>query len=237
MVKPALKMVGVCKRIKNRPIVEGIDLELAQGRIAALCGGNGAGKSTVLRMVAGIAQPSAGDIYVNGLQWKKDRLAFSGQIGYMPDDYRFSPGLTALEALSFWAALRNVGKAGVTEALTVVGLEEKKHGSVSTFSKGMRQRLLFAQAILAKPPLLIMDEPTNGLDPHWMDEFVGLLRAIRKNGQSVLFSTHQLEVAEETADKVVFMNEGRSRGEDTVANYRARYGTPALYAAFREALK
>lgn len=237
MVEPALKMVGVGKRIKTQQIVEGIDFELEQGRIAALCGGNGAGKSTVLRMIAGIARPTTGEIYVNGQTWKNDRRAFSTQIGYMPDDYRFSPGLTALEALTFWAALRNVEQARVTEALQLVGLEGKKQCKVTTFSKGMRQRLLFAQAILAKPPLLIMDEPTNGLDPHWMDEFVSLLRLIRENGQAVLFSTHQLEVAEETADKVVFMNAGRCRGADTVANYRSRYGTPALYAAFREALQ
>lgn len=121
----------------------------------------------------------------------------------MPDDYQFNHGLSA-EDSEFWAALRKIPrrKSRVEEVLALVGLEDKRKGLVNTFSKGMRQRVLFAQALLAKPPLLIMDEPTNGLDPFWMNEFVNLLQGIKKEGYSVVFSTHQLEIADKIADQI-----------------------------------
>ncbi len=233
---PFVEVAGVGKVIKKQKLVENINLRIEAGSIVGLCGGNGAGKSTVLRMIAGIMQPTTGEIIVNKLQWKKDRKLFSQQIGYMPDDFQFSPGLTAGEALSFWAALRKAPASRVEEVLETVGLQDKRDKQVHTFSKGMRQRMLFAQAMLGKPPLLIMDEPTNGLDPYWMDEFVRLLRNLRGEGHTVLFSTHQLEIAEEVADYVVFLNNGRNYGEGTVEHFRQQYGTYPLHAAFRQSL-
>jgi len=236
MDEPVVLARGITKSIKGRALVEPIDLSVGAGEALALCGGNGAGKSTILRMIAGITLPSGGDIRVNGYAWREKRKAFARQIGFMPDDYLFTPGLSAFEALSFWSALRGVGKTRVLETLAIVGLEDKKDEKVRTFSKGMKQRLLFAQAILAKPPLLMLDEPTNGLDPYWMDEFVRLIRELKREGHAVVFSTHQLPVAEEVADRVVFLNGGRKCGEGSVAEYRARFGDYPLHAAFREAL-
>jgi len=233
---PLVRVVDVHKVIKKQAIVEHINLSIDTSSVVGLCGGNGAGKSTILRMIAGIIQPTSGEIYVNHLQWKKDRKRFAEQIGYMPDDYHFPQGLTAYELLSFWAALRRVPEGRVKEVLLMVGLEEKRNKAVSTFSKGMRQRVLFAQAILAKPPLLIMDEPTNGLDPYWMNEFIKLLRNIKLEGQTVLFSTHQLEIAEEIADSVVFLNTGRSCGGGTLQQLRQDYGEYPLHAAFQQSL-
>jgi ABC-type multidrug transport system ATPase subunit len=182
-------------------------------------------------------QPSLGAIQVNGFAWNKDRKSYANQIGYMPDDYQFTPGLTAFEALSFWAALRGVSKQRIDDTLIMVGLENKKNNKVQTFSKGMRQRLLFAQAILARPPLLILDEPTNGLDPYWMNEFVQLILEVRKEGHAVIFSTHQLPVAEEVADHVVFLDQGRNCGEGSMEHFRTKYGSHPLHAAFHEVLK
>lgn len=237
MADPFVQVIGVNKVMKKQKLVENINLNIKAGSIVGLCGGNGAGKSTVLRMIAGIMQPTNGEITVGGLQWKKDRKKFSQQIGYMPDDFQFSQGLTAAEALSFWAALRRVPQSRVDEVLEIVGLKDKRNKQVHTFSKGMRQRILFAQAMLGKPPLLIMDEPTNGLDPYWMNEFVRLLQNIRSEGHTVLFSTHQLEIAEEVADEVVFLNNGRNYGEGTVEHFRQQYGSYPLHAAFRQSLE
>jgi len=235
--EPIIQMIGVSKKIKKQMLVESIDLEVAPGHVLALCGGNGAGKSTILRMVVGIQQPSTGEIRVNGMQWRKERKSYAKHIGYMPDDYQFSQGLTALEALSFWAALRDVSKERVAETLSRVGLTDKRNDKVHTFSKGMRQRLLFAQAILAKPPLLVMDEPTNGLDPYWMNEFVVLINEVKCEGHAVIFSTHQLEIAEEIADHVVFLNQGRNFGGGSVEHYRILHGPQPLHAAFQKALR
>ncbi|WP_438496955.1 ABC transporter ATP-binding protein [Paenibacillus sp. IHBB 3054] len=227
---------GISKVIKKQTLVEEISFQIPSGSILALCGGNGAGKSTVLRMIAGILQPTTGEISVNGLHWRESRKKFSTQIGYMPDDYQFTQGLSAEETLTFWAALRKVPKrrARVEEVLALVGLEDKRNRLVSTFSKGMRQRVLFAQALLAKPPLLIMDEPTNGLDPFWMNGFVNLLQKIREEGHTVIFSTHQLEIADKAADQIVFLNAGRNAGSGKAEAFRAEYGS--LYAAFNHSL-
>jgi Cu-processing system ATP-binding protein len=236
VTEPFVEIIGVTKHINNKVIVEELNLNIDRGSIVGLCGGNGAGKSTILRIIAGILQPSSGVVKVNQLEWKSDRKQFSHQIGYMPDDYQFSMGLTAEEALSFWAALRRVPKNRVVEVLELVGLLDKSQQQVTTFSKGMRQRLLFAQAMLSNPPLIIMDEPTNGLDPFWMEEFARLLLQIKEQGHVILFSTHQLELAQDVADYVVFLNQGRNVGEGTVDHFRQKYGRSPLHTAFRHSL-
>ncbi|MEY8745532.1 heme ABC exporter ATP-binding protein CcmA [Bacillales bacterium AN1005] len=224
----------LCKTIKKQSIVEGISFHISSGNVLALCGGNGAGKSTVLRMIAGILRPTSGDILVNQVGQMSDRKRYSEQIGYMPDDYQFNQSLTAEEMLLFWAALRRVSKERVQEVLKMVGLEDKKNKRVATFSKGMRQRVLFAQALLAKPPLLVMDEPTNGLDPFWMHEFAQLVKEIKQQGHMVVFSTHQLDIADDLADHIVFMNNGQNVGSGTTHQFREQFGS--LHAAFHQSL-
>jgi len=227
-----LQVSDLHKKIGKQPIIHSVNLRISRGQVLTLCGGNGAGKSTILRMIAGITQPTSGVIEVNGRKWKENRTAYAQQIGYMPDDYLFGQGLSAEETLMFWASLRKVSKARVLETLELVGLADVRRKPVSSFSKGMRQRLLFAQALLAKPALLIMDEPTNGLDPYWMDSFVELVRYAKREGHAVLFSTHQLGVAESAADHVVFLKEGRIAEEGTAESFRKAYGPGGLQAAF-----
>ncbi|MRN52708.1 ABC transporter ATP-binding protein [Paenibacillus monticola] len=231
-----VNVAGVSKVIRKQTLVEDISFQIPKGSVLALCGGNGAGKSTVLRMIAGILQPTSGTVTVNNLRWSKERKLFSQQIGYMPDDYQFNQGLSAEETLMFWAALRKVPKrkTRVEEVLELVGLAEKRKSLVNTFSKGMRQRILYAQALLAKPPLLIMDEPTNGLDPFWMNEFVERLQNIKQEGHTVIFSTHQLEIADKAADHIVFLSNGRNVGEGSTGQIREQFGS--LYAAFNHSL-
>lgn len=224
----------LCKVMKGKALVQNVSFTIHAGQILALCGGNGAGKSTVLRMVAGIMLPTSGEVSVNGQSPTSKRTRFAEQIGYMPDDFRFSHSLSAEETLQFWADLKNVGTDRVIDVLDMVGLGNHKKQRVTTFSKGMRQRLLFAQAVLSKPPLLIMDEPTNGLDPYWMQEFAQLMKSIRAEGQMVVFSTHQLEIAEDVADEVVFLNQGQQADFGPTSRFRERFGT--LHAAFRHSL-
>ncbi|GIO31225.1 MULTISPECIES: ABC transporter ATP-binding protein [Paenibacillus] len=229
-----VQVQGLSKSIKKQPIVSDISFSLKKGGILALCGGNGAGKSTVLRMLAGILQPTAGSVSVNGISREHNRRLYAEQIGYMPDDFQFQPGFAARETLLFWASLRKVSKERVEEVLAMVGLEAAGKKRVGSFSKGMRQRLLLAQALLAKPPALLMDEPTNGLDPFWTREFVRLLKQIRQDGGTMIFSTHQLEVAEELADHVVFLHRGRVAGEGSVRFFRDRHRS--LHDAFHASL-
>lgn len=207
--KSFVRFERVHKAIKRQSIIGEVSLHAERGTVVALCGGNGAGKSTLLRMLVGILHPTRGDITIDGLRWKDDRKRYAGLIGYMPDDYRFSAGLTAMETMTFWARLKGLDKTRAAEALAEVGLERTGTKPVASFSKGMRQRVLFAQALLARPPLIVMDEPTNGLDPYWIEMFVQLVRKAAAGGQTVFFSTHQLHIAEALADRIIFLQDGR----------------------------
>ncbi|RXZ80623.1 ABC transporter ATP-binding protein [Paenibacillaceae bacterium] len=215
MHEQLVQLTEVHKKIKNQTIVEALNLQVGQGQVVALCGENGAGKSTILRMLAGISQPTGGSIAIRGFHWKEQRKHYADQIGYMPDDYHFSAGLSASETMTFWAKLKGLSKKRAEEVLADVGLDHTGRKPVSSFSKGMRQRMLFGQALLARPPLLLLDEPTNGLDPYWMDSFVQLVRKSADDGQTVIFSTHQLHVAGRAADRILFLRGGVIEWEGT----------------------
>lgn len=232
-----LELRDVSKQIDKRPIVQPISLTVPPGEVLALCGGNGAGKSTILRMIVGITQPTAGTIQVNGYERKKNRKAYADSIGYMPDDFLFGQSLSAKETLLFYAKLRRIPPSKALQTLERVGLQQVQHKSATSYSKGMRQRLLFAQALLADPALLVLDEPTNGLDPFWMEAFVQFMKELKASGQTVIFSTHQLEVAEEVADRVLFLNEGEVLRSGYTREYKEEYGTAGLNAAFADLFK
>jgi ABC-type multidrug transport system ATPase subunit len=234
VTKTGLNMIQVEKAIGGKNIVHPFDLQVEPGQVVAVCGGNGAGKSTILRMIVGITQPSSGTIELNGLNLKEHRVKYLQQIGYMPDHFNFSAGLTASESMRFYASLRGRTASEADAVLQAVGLHEARDKRVSVFSKGMQQRLLFAQAMLGKPALLVLDEPTNGLDPYWMDAFVDLVREIKSAGQSVIFSTHQLQVANEVADRAIFIINGKIVRSATIEEYRAQYGELGLHRAFSE---
>lgn len=153
----------------------------------------------------------------------------------MPDDFQFGSALTAMETLRFYASLRKVTQERILEIFERVGLLDVRHRKVSTFSKGMRQRLLFAQAMLAKPELLLLDEPTNGLDPYWMEAFSELIGSASSAGQTIVFSTHQLNLAEKIADQVVFMDAGHVRYSGKVAPLMDQFHqNGGLYGAFND---
>ncbi|WP_238162712.1 ABC transporter ATP-binding protein [Cohnella sp. AR92] len=229
-----LQVKDATKTIGKATLLHPCTLTAGKGEIVALCGGNGAGKSTLIRMIAGISSLSGGSVSLDGIRWTENRLAYAERIGYMPDEFQFGSALTAYETLSFYAALRRIGRDRVFELLETVGLLEVRDRKVSTFSKGMRQRLLFAQAMLAKPPLLLLDEPTNGLDPYWMESFGRLIRQAASDGQAVVFSTHQLNIAESYADRALFMSSGHVRYSGDIESLKKEYlSEGGLYGAFR----
>lgn len=236
MAEAFVNIVDVSKKIKRQPIVRPLSLQLTKGQVLALCGANGAGKSTVIRMIAGIAQPTAGRIEVGGLQWRRERKAYAEQLGYMPDDFQFGAALSAWETICFYASLRGIGKERAREVLEIVDLYEVRNKSIATFSKGMRQRLMFAQAILAAPKLLLMDEPTNGLDPYWMGMFVERVRELKDEGMTIIFSTHQLPVAEKCADVALFLHEGRVVSMGSVPQYMEQFGAGGLEKVYEQSV-
>lgn len=185
-----------------------ISLNASRGEIIALCGGNGAGKSTLIKILAGLFPPSSGAVAYKGVSLSSNWEQYAHWIGYMPDDFQFPSMLSVKEWLSFFASLRRISPEQIMEKLIMVGLEEKQHAKCTSLSKGMRQRLLFAQACLANPDILLLDEPTNGLDPFWIASFSNMLNDLRQEQKIIVFSTHQLNIAVEVADIILFMHEG-----------------------------
>lgn len=203
-----LEIQGVSKLFKKKTALQPFSLSAAQGECIALCGGNGAGKSTLLDIIAGISAPSTGTVKLNGIDLSTSRKKYISSIGYMPDEFFAQENMTVTEFLTFYGRFRSVPNHRIQEVIGTIGLEAKHNERLKHLSKGMRQRLLFGQAWLAKPSVLILDEPTNGLDPYWINVFVSLLKKIKQSGTTIIFSTHMMDVAAEAADRIIFMENG-----------------------------
>lgn len=221
---------NISKKIRKTEIVSPLSFNLKQGKILALCGGNGAGKSTLIRMITGLIKPSTGTVRIDGYDQVKDQRNFFNTFGYMPDNFQFQPSIRAKETIKFYADLKKIGKHRIEEVIESVGLTDHMAKKMGAYSKGMTQRLLLAQAMLARPKLLVLDEPTNGLDPYWIQEFSELMKTAREQGQTIIFSTHELYVAEDIADEVIFLNEGKVISEGPIEQYQSA----GLHETFRK---
>lgn len=178
--------------------IHNANFSLQPGRVIALVGGNGAGKSTLIRLLTGQEQPKSGHF-----TWGQGVTA-----RYMPDDVDFPATLTAEEIIRLLASLKKINIHEQQHVLKRVGLWNVRRHYVKQFSKGMRQRLNLAQSLLGTGKLLILDEPTNGLDPNWISELKRLIEEEKQRGNTVLFSTHMLSFAEELADDVMIIHDG-----------------------------
>lgn len=203
-----LNVNGISKLYKAKAALEPISLSVQEGKCIALCGGNGAGKSTFLNILASISSPSSGTVLLDGINMDKQKKEYVSLIGYMPDEFYAQGEMRVEEFLSFYADIRAVSKERTEEVITIMGLSDKRKELVKNLSKGMRQRLLAGQAILGEPRLLLMDEPTNGLDPYWINEFIDLIKKLKETGTITVFSTHMMDVAAEVADYVFFIEKG-----------------------------
>lgn len=228
--KIVVDIQSLSKSMKKKNLLLPLHYQLTGGKILALCGGNGAGKSTLIRLITGLMKPTKGHVLINGLHRKKHQQHFTKQFGYMPDDFLFQQKMTTKETIHFYAQMKQIDKTRYEEVLQEVGLHEKMNELVGNFSKGMKQRLLLAQALLATPDILILDEPTNGLDPYWVKRFSDLMLHAKEKGQTVIFSTHDLHVVEEIADEVMFLSNGELISEGSMDKFREI----GLYETFQQ---
>lgn len=228
--KIAVEIDHLSKAVRKKTLLKPLSFKLEQGKILTICGGNGAGKSTLIRLIVGLLRPTTGQVVINGLTKTKHKAKFLEQFGYMPDDFLFHPELTAEETIQFYAELKKVDQTRYKTVLEAVGLLDNRKEKVGHFSKGMNQRLLLAQALLTNPPVLILDEPTNGLDPYWIKQFCLLMLKAKHSGQTVILSTHDLYVAEQIADEVIFLNQGDVLSRGPIGQYRKE----GLYQTFQQ---
>jgi len=203
---------GLEYRFGRRKALADIDLRIGTGEILGLVGPNGSGKTTLLKILAGLLRPSAGEVRVFGLDPFRDRARVMRRARFAFAPPPLFEGLTAHEHIAHLAGLggQRPGRAAVTEALEVVGLADRAGDRVRTFSLGMRQRLTLAQALLPRPELLVLDEPTDGLDPLAVLELRGVLERLRDDhGVTILLASHLMVEVEELVDRILVLMDGR----------------------------
>lgn len=197
----------VTKHYGDIKAVDCVSFNVSKGEAVALLGSNGAGKSTLIKCVLGLLD-FRGEITLAGISIKENPKEAKALIGYLPQESVFYD-MKAIAILSFFASIRRVKKERITEVLDLVGLKEHALKNASALSGGMRQRLSFAIAFLSDPSILILDELTLNLDAHGRADFLKLIKELKKNGKTVLFSSHRLDVVEYLADRVLVMKSGK----------------------------
>jgi Cu-processing system ATP-binding protein len=203
---PAVAVSGLNKRLAGRDILRDIDLTLDNGLCAALIGHNGAGKTSLIKALLGLLRPTSGAVKIFGEDPNDARMR--GRIGFLPENVSFSPNLTGRELLAFYAKLKGVRPSAAMALLDRVGLNEAASRPIRVYSKGMRQRLGLAQALIGAPGLLLLDEPTTGLDDAMRQSFYQIILELRNAGASVLLSSHSLTELAERADRLIIMHHG-----------------------------
>ncbi len=207
---PAISLRGVSRRFGTLLAVDGVDLDVRRGEVFGLIGHNGAGKSTLFKMMLGLLPASGGSIRVAGADVSgRDARAVRRQVGYLPENVVLWDNLTGLETLRFFARVKAVPVDTCPALLARVGLEAAMRRPVREYSKGMRQRLGFAQALLGQPQVLFLDEPTTGLDPQGRRRVWERVEAFKAEGGAVLLTTHHMEEAERLADELAIVDHGR----------------------------
>lgn len=210
MKNQVLLLDNVCKSIKNKKIVKGISFSITEGEVLGFLGPNGAGKSTTLRMIVGLSSPTSGKITIDGHSITTDYVKAMSKVGCIiegPDMYNYLSGIENLKMLA--SMNKNVTNEDITKAIELVGMQNRINDKVSTYSLGMKQRLGLAQSLIHKPKLLILDEPTNGLDPAGINEFRHIIKDLaKKENIAVLFSSHLISEVELMCDKVAIIKNG-----------------------------
>lgn len=224
-----IEVSAVTKRFGEVNAVAGVDLAVRQGEIFGLIGHNGAGKSTLFKMMLGLLPVSSGEIRIHGQAIHGEAFrAVRRTIGYLPENIVFYDNLTGHETLEFFADLKGIAKQTCGALLEKVGLSHAASRRVRGYSKGMRQRLGFAQALLGNPAILFLDEPTNGLDPEGIREFYQILNEMRVQGTTVILTSHILSEIQERVDRLAIMKTGRVQALGTVQTLRENIALPLV---------
>ncbi|MBI4202917.1 MAG: ABC transporter ATP-binding protein [Chloroflexi bacterium] len=236
--EPAIRCRGLTKRFGPVTALHGLDLEVPQGSIAGFLGPNGAGKTTALRILAGLSRATSGQAWVAGQPVALNSPALQQNIGYLPDTPAFYGWMTGRQYLAFVAELFRLDKreAGrrCDELLDLVGLTADARRRIGGYSRGMRQRLGVAQALVNRPRVLLMDEPTSALDPVGRLEVMAILGRLRDQRTTVFLSTHLLDDAQRLCDDIAIIHRGRLLAYASTSDLRQRYAAPIFELEFEE---
>jgi ABC-2 type transport system ATP-binding protein len=232
-----IEVKGLIKTYGAKRAVDGVTFTVKRGEILGFLGPNGAGKSTTMKMLTGFLRPDAGTATVDGVDVTREPVTVKTKLGYLPESAPAYPEMTVEEFLAFIAEVRgfrsaDAKRAQVDRAIKLTHLDGVRHQTIETLSKGFKQRVGFAQALLHDPPALVLDEPTDGLDPNQKNE----VRALIKNmavEKAVILSTHILEEVEAICTRVIIISRGKIVADETPAQLQARQPGARLDAIFR----
>ncbi|WP_280772295.1 ABC transporter ATP-binding protein [Salipaludibacillus daqingensis] len=218
-----LVVKNLCKKIGRKEIIKNLSFELKEGEVFGFLGPNGSGKTTTVRMLVGLIKPTSGEVHIYGHHLQKDFIKAIDNIGCIVENPELYPYLTGWENLQQFARMvPGIKKARLKEVVDLVGLQNRIHDTVKTYSLGMRQRLGIAQALLGKPKVLILDEPTNGLDPGGIREMREFIRTLAERDKiSILVSSHLLSEIQLMCDRVAIISKGQIIKIDSVEHLLA----------------
>ena len=236
-----IEVKGLVKTYGTKRAVDGVSFAVKRGDILGFLGPNGAGKSTTMKMITGFLRPDAGSASVDGVDVAHDPVAVKRKLGYLPESAPAYPEMTVEEFLSFIAEVRGfrakeAKRAQVDRAISLTHLAPVRKQSIETLSKGFKQRVGFAQALLHDPPALVLDEPTDGLDPNQKNEVRSLIKSMAVE-KAVILSTHILEEVDAICTRVIIISQGRVVVDETPAQLRARQPGARLDEIFRSLTK
>jgi ABC-2 type transport system ATP-binding protein len=218
--------------------VADVSFTVAPGEVLGYLGPNGSGKTTTVGMVLGLVEPSSGRVTFEDVDVADDPVEFRRRVGYVPEQPHLYPYLSGVEYLELVADLRDmdvrVSRRRIATLLEIFGLDPHAHGALSSYSKGMRQKILIAAALLHNPSLLVFDEPVSGLDATSALVFRYLLEALAAGGKAVMYCSHELDAVERACSRVLVLHQGRVVAHDRVERLRERLAQPSLEGVFRQ---
>ncbi|OIQ92259.1 putative ABC transporter ATP-binding protein YxlF [mine drainage metagenome] len=230
MANNVIEVRQVAKRYGEVQAVDGVDLAIEAGQVFGLIGHNGAGKSTLFKMMLGLVPATSGEILIDGWPVRGEEFRrVRRHIGYLPENVVFYDNLSGIETLAFFARLKGIDRSECGPLLERVGLSAAADRRVKGYSKGMRQRLGFAQALLGEPKLLFLDEPTTGLDPEGIREFYRILKEMGREGATIMLTSHILSEIQERVDRLAIMKTGKIQAIGTVQSLREMMALPLRF--------
>jgi len=233
-----LELRKVTKAYSGIPAVNGVSFTAHRGEVTGYLGPNGSGKSTTMKMITGLIAASAGRIFFDGREIGDDLIAYKRRMGYVPEEPYLYNHLSGAEYLVMVAQLRGLPRRTAAERieglLRLLSLYDDRHASISGYSKGMRQKVLIAAALLHNPDLVLLDEPFSGLDVASALILRSLIQELAVRGKVVLFSSHELDTVERVSQRVVILHKGRLVADDSIAGLRSLMELPTLEAIFSQ---
>jgi ABC-2 type transport system ATP-binding protein len=219
------------------PAIRDVSFTVARGAVLGLLGPNGSGKSTTVSIITGLLGPSGGRVYFDGIDVRERPLEYKARIGYVPEEAHVYSYLTGPEYLALIGRLRSLPEAALQRKIAaffdIFGLTDDQHAPISAYSKGMRQKILIAAALLHDPQIIVLDEPNSGLDITSSLVLRSLVQMLAADGRMVLYSSHVLEIVEHVATDVLILHEGRVAAYGSVADLRGMTELPSLEQVFR----